>query len=319
MIKTFKSVKEVIENNIALMAFSKGKESVENPISFKKYYGVANVKLLTVNPNAKELAELYGREVGDKGPEYLTTDENGVKKLRLDFYVKTDERHTDADGKPLDIISKYTLFLSGAERWKSDRTKVQVIDKYGRTAWVTPEQYAKHEIPVYTNGPANIDADYRAAYIGEEDLTNLFITHLNIASCMKYVDGKWVMEDASKLADCEARFNLDDIKTLTETGNVAKLREYISYQPLNTIKVVFFIKNVNDKQYMNIMTSPIWKGEYKQTSKIEATLKSLQEQGKMSNGEYNLGALKEYVVTSTQFVATSDNVNPQSADEELPF
>lgn len=60
-----------------------------------------------------------------------------------------------------------------------------MIDKYGRATWVTPEQLKGHVIPLDKNGnPLQIDADYRPAYEGEENLTNFIKAYLNIPNPM---------------------------------------------------------------------------------------------------------------------------------------
>lgn len=180
------------------MAFGNGQISSEGS-SIKRYIGVASVAVLAINPLKEELEKLYNRTL-ENAPEYLgETEINGTKvpQVRIDFIVKADpEKYLDANNQPLDFVSRVSLFIRKAYRYNRDNTKVQVIDKYGRTAWVTIEQAKAHEVPVYSNGPANIDKDYRPAYVGEEELIKFLIAYLNIPSCQRYVDGKWVMNDA---------------------------------------------------------------------------------------------------------------------------
>ena len=154
------------------MAFGQGQVSTEGG-SIKRYIGVASVFVLGVNPTKAELEKLYNRTIENE-PSYVgETEINGEKvaQVRIDFIVKADpEKYLDSNNQPLDFVSKVSLFIRRAYRYNKDNTKVQVIDKYGRTAWVTVEQAEAHEVPVYSNGPANIDKDYRPAYIGEEAL-----------------------------------------------------------------------------------------------------------------------------------------------------
>ena len=220
------------------MAFGQGQVSSEGG-SIKRYIGVASVFVLAVNPLKEELEKLYGRTL-ENAPEYIGEAEVGdtkVPQIRLDFIVKADpEKYLDAANQPLNFVSKVSLFIRRAYRYNKDNTKVQVIDKYGRTAWVTIEQAEAHEVPVYSNGPANIDKDYRPAYIGEEELIKFLIAYLNIPSCQRYVDGKWVMNDADKLSDSEA--SLEHIEDYFK-GDVSELRTIIGYQPNNKVKVHF--------------------------------------------------------------------------------
>lgn len=294
------------------MAFGQGQISTEGT-SIKRYIGVASVNILAVNPSKAELEKLYGRTL-DNEPEYLGETEingNKVKHVRLDFIVKADpEKYLDGNNQPIDFTTKVSLFLRNAYRYNKDNNKVQVIDKYGRTAWVTVEQAKNKEIPVYSNGPANIDKDYRPAYVGEEDLIKLLIAYLNIPSCQRYIDGKWVMNDADKLPDSEAM--LEHINDYFK-GDISELKTIISYQPNNKVKVLFGVRTTDDnKQYQTAYTRMFLKNGVTDYSKLDKDVKQTQEAGALSTSEFDCTELHEYIVESTNF-ATSNS------DNELPF
>lgn len=281
------------------MAFGQGQVSTEE-VSFKKYIGVASVNVLAVNPTKEKLEEIYGRELS-KAPEYTEeTEINGEKvaKVRIDFVIKADnEKYKDADGKPVELISKISFFLANRYKYNSENTKVQVKDKYGRFAWVTVEQAKNHEIPQYSNGPANIDKGYKPAYDGEEDLINFVKTFLNIPSCQNYIDGKWVMKDADKLADCEA--SLDHISDYFK-GDTSELSTILSYQPTNKVKVLFGIKNSNDgKQFQTVYNKMVLRNNVRDYGKLDANVKETQSRGSMSTSEFDCTDLHEYVVKAT--------------------
>jgi hypothetical protein len=281
------------------MAFGQGQVSTEE-VSFKKYIGVASVNVLAVNPTKEKLEEIYGRELS-KAPEYTEeTEINGEKvaKVRIDFVIKADnEKYKDADGKPVELISKISFFLANRYKYNSENTKVQVKDKYGRFAWVTVEQAKNHEIPQYSNGPANIDKNYKPAYDGEEDLINFVKTFLNIPSCQNYIDGKWVMKDADKLADCEA--SLDHISDYFK-GDTSELSTILSYQPTNKVKVLFGIKNTNDgKQFQTVYNKMVLRNNVRDYGKLDANVKETQSRGSMSTSEFDCTDLHEYVVKAT--------------------
>ena len=285
------------------MAFGQGQVSSEGG-SIKRYIGVASVFVLAVNPLKEELEKLYGRTL-ENAPEYIGEAEVGdtkVPQIRLDFIVKADpEKYLDANNQPLNFVSKVSLFIRRAYRYNKDNTKVQVIDKYGRTAWVTIEQAKAHEVPVYSNGPANIDKDYRPAYVGEEELIKFLIAYLNIPSCQRYVDGKWVMNDADKLSDSEA--SLEHIEDYFK-GDVSELRTIIGYQPNNKVKVLFGIRNTDDnKQYQTVYTRMFLKNGVSDYSKLDKDVKQTQESGAMSSSEFDCTELHEYVVESTDLAA----------------
>ena len=141
------------KTNKLLMAFASGSESTEE-LSFKRYIGIAPVSVLAVNPTKSELEAIYGRTL-EKDVEYITdVERDGVKtkQVRIDFIIATDPIKSG-----IELKTKMSFFVRGDFNYNKDASKVQVIDKFGRTAWVTVEQAKNHEIPIYSNGPANLD------------------------------------------------------------------------------------------------------------------------------------------------------------------
>ena len=193
------------------MAFGKGKESTSG-VDFKRYTGVGSVFVKGINPNKEELEKFFGREI-ENAPEYNTNTEmqgENVQQARIDFLVEASpDKYEDRAGNPVELKTRLTFFLRKIYR-TSREGKVQVIDKYGRTAWATSEEVRNKQIPMYSNGkPANLDADYRPAYSGEEDLVKFLIAYLGIPNCQTYNrDTKeWKYLPADQLADCEARLS----------------------------------------------------------------------------------------------------------------
>lgn len=303
------------------MAFGQGQVSSEGG-SIKRYIGVASVFVLGVNPLKEELEKFYGRTL-DQEPEYIGEVEVGdtkVPQVRLDFIVKADpEKYLDANNQPLNFVSRVSLFIRKAYRYNKDNTKVQVIDKYGRTAWVTVEQAKAHEVPVYSNGPANIDKDYRPAYVGEEELIKFLIAYLNIPPCQRYVNGAWVMNEADKLSDSEAQ--LEHIEDYFK-GDFSELKTIIGYQPNNKVKVLFGVRTSDEnKQYQTTYTRMFLKNGVSDYSKLDKDVKQTQESGALSASEFDCVELHEYVVEGTNFAPT-DNGNmpfPPSSGTTTPW
>lgn len=291
----------------AFMAFSKGNVSSEGN-SVKRYVGVGSVFVLAVNPNKAELEKLYNTQI-ENDPEYLGEvevgeDKHKVQNARLDFIVKTDAEKCGG----IEFTTKVAFFIRKEYRYNRDQTKVQVIDKYGRTAWVTVEQAKNHEIPVYKNGPANIDKDYRPAYVGEEDLTNFIKAYLNIPNVMKYVNNTWVMVD--KPEDCEAR--LENIAEYFK-GNFKELRDVIALQPNNKVKVLFGVRTTDDnKQYQAVYNQMFLKNNITDYSKLDADLQERKAAGAYPTTEFTVGDLKEYDVEST-------DLSNSGAAGDMPF
>ena len=283
------------------MAFGKGNESTEG-IQITRYTGVASVLVKGVNPTKEELEKFYGRDI-ENAPEYIGVAEvNGeqVPQVRLDFLVEADpDKYKNAEGQPIGLKSRVTLFLRKANR-VSSAGKMQIIDKYGRTAWATPQEIEARQIPVYGNGkPANIDADYSLAYNGEEDLIKFLIAYLNIPSCQRYVNGKWVMNDATKLPDSEAM--LDHIDDYFK-GDVKELKNILSYQPNNKVKVLFGVRTAEDgRQYQTVYTRMFLKNNVTDYSRLDREVQETKASGALSTSEFDVTELHEYVVTPTDF------------------
>lgn len=297
------------------MAFAKGQESTEGTI-VKRYTGVAPCFVVGVNPNKDELEKIYGTTL-DAVPEYrgsVDVDGKKVETVRIDFIVKTDS----AKSNGIEMTTKVALFLRKEYRFNKDKTKVQVIDKYGRTAWVTIEQAKAKEIPVYANGPANLDADYRPCFVGEEELTNFIKAYLNIPNVMKYVDKKWVMVDNPE--DCVAR--LDNIEKYF-SGDYSELREVINLQPNNKVKLLFGVKtNDEGKQYQAVFTQMFMKNGVNDYSRLAKELEDRKAAGAYPTTEFFIGDLKEYTTESTDFSASTVDINPfatNAMEDENPF
>lgn len=289
------------------MAFSKGNVSSEGN-SVKRYVGVGSVFVLAVNPNKTVLEKLYNTQL-ENDPEYLGEvevgeDKHKVQNVRIDFIVKTDAEKCGG----IEFITKVAFFLRKEYRYNRDKTKVQVIDKYGRTAWVTIEQAKAHEIPVYKNGPANIDKGYRPAYHGEEELTNFIKAYLNIPNVMKYVNNTWVMVDNPE--DCEAR--LDNIDEYFK-GNFKELREAIALQPDNKVKVLFGVRTTDDnKLYQAVYNQMFLKNNITDYSKLDENLQERKAAGAYPTTEFVVGDLKEYNVEAT-------DLSNSGASGDMPF
>lgn len=225
---------------------------------FKQYIGVGSFRVLGVNPTKEQLAEFYGREV-QNDPVYLTdkTDEDGkaYKSLRVCFMIEADP--TYEDGKPnktnaaLKEPYKTTInfFLENRYMFNRDKTKVQVIDKYARTAWVPVEQAKNHQIPVYANGPARLDADYKPLLRGEDELTQFIINYLNVTPIDTYNKNTGTWNTNPHPEDCEA--NLYKILNYFK-GDISELAGYCKLIPTNRVKVLLGVRTDSEGKQHNV-------------------------------------------------------------------
>ena len=287
------------------MAIAKGNETKE--VSFKRYTGIGNVNVLAINPTKAELAKL-GREVEEE-PVYVT-EKDGVKTVRVTVYVKPIE---------IDEILTMSFFIRNQRFASKDKGTFQVIDSYGRTAWVTEEQLKNHDIPVYSNGnAASIANNYRPAFSGEDNFTQFVKTYLGIPNLTAYVDGQWVPNPKVTPADCEVRFDHVD---RWFNNDIKEAKDAFAYQPNNTIQVLFGVRTDDqNREFQTFFIDKFFRGNKTTDGKYqsEGFAKELEKintnpatSGRYANTEFTFGPLKEYSPTATNFEAeettTPDN------------
>lgn len=311
-------------NNSYCFAIAKGKESTEGT-EVKRYIGIAPCFIQAVNPDKLTLEKIYDRTLEEE-PNYVgevDVDGEKVKNVRITFLAKPNPNIVGIDTAPISV----SLFVQNRYRYNRDKTKVQVIDKYGRTAWVTIEQAKNKEIPMYSNGQlANLDKDYRPCYVGEEDLTNFIKAYLNIPDVMKYNSNerKWYLVENPEESECR----LDSIASYFN-GNIKEIKDAIALQPTNKIKILFGIRTGNEgRQYQSAYTNMFLKNSVSDYNKIAKDLKERKDAGAYSTTEFEVCDFKEYEVKSTTFEDnnTAAPTNPFSSpfettnsNSDLPF
>lgn len=286
----------------ANMAFSKGVATSDNT-NFKRYIGIGKVRVVAVNPTAEEIKAIYDRsEVGEE-PTYLSEYE-GTPTCRIHFIVKT----VAEDNNGIDTTNTLRFSLRDEYRFNSDKSKVQVIDDYGRTAWAVvnrditfnpsnPKQFKVLGVPVYANGPADIAAKFRPMYAGEEALEEFIRTQLNLPMTRRYVNGVWEAKTGDALIDCIGV--LDNIDSYFK-GDFSELKELMTYQPNNAVKLAFGVKTADDgKQYTDFYTGMFLGGNARSTERLAKAIKADKEAGRWPNTEFDVCPLREHTVNAT--------------------
>lgn len=297
------------------MAFGKVNQSVESGVSsVKRFIGVGSSFVLGVNPTKAEMEKIYEREIENE-PEYIgKQDSNGkqVDYVRIDFITQVDPEVSEG----IDMKSKVSFFLRKEARINRDATKVQVIDKYGRTCWVTVEQAKAHEIPQYSNGPANIDKDYRAALVGEEELTNFIKAYLGIGNVMDYKNGVWVIKDNPEDYECR----LDNVQEYFK-GNVKEIKDAIALMPKNKVKILYGVRTADDgKMYQSAYTQMVLRNGTSNFDKLAKDVTERKQAGAYPTTEFKICAIKEYEVDTTSFDTPSqDIVEDPFTSSPMPF
>lgn len=306
------------------MAFGKINETHDG-VAFKRYYGIAPVKVLAVNPSTDELNKLGFNTTTPV--EYNTKTDDGIDQVRIDFIVETIA--DKCNGISTKFRVPFTLRKKAVKGSQSG--KYQIMDIYGRTAWATKEDIDAKRIPQYTNGPANISANYSVLCEGEESLTTFIRTYLGIPNVTKFINGAPAgMIDNP--ADAEGK--LDCVKDYF-SGNFSELKEIIKLAPNNWIKILVGVRTTEDnKQYQTVFTRGFVSGgsnNYNRLSKILQENLSLGRYGDTYFGPIIdntvlLSELKEYEVNAS--VVTPNNKpipdtmpfdNEANADDEMPF
>lgn len=299
------------------MAISKGNESKEAQ-EFKRYSGVAPVYIKAVNPNKKEHEALFNTTL-DEAPKYVDTkeDQNGntYKNARIAIVLQPDAEKIGFE-MPLQTMA---LFLQDRPRVGATSGKTQVIDKYGRTAWVTEDELAAHAIPIYSNGPADLDKDYRPAYVGEEELMEFVKAYLCIPSITMWDNEtrKMVPNTKVKPEECECRFdNLDKIFK----GDFTEIEDALGFQPTNKVKVLFGVRTdlESGRLYQTVYTKKFLRNSATNFSsldkEIQEMIKNANANGRVLNTEYDVAPIHEYVVTPTTFQPSENGIS-----SDMPF
>ena len=177
---------------------------------------------------------------------------------------------------------------------------MQVIDKYGRTAWATIEEINNKLVPTYSTGnKAAIDPNYRPLYAGEEELVKFLINYLGIpATFKKTSEGLYITKSPEELKECEA--SLEKIEQYFK-GDISEIKNIIKIQPENKVKVMFGVRSADDKQYQAIYTRETLKSGATNYDKIAKSLKDAKDNGAFADTEFEACDIKKYVVNATTF------------------
>lgn len=224
---------------VVLMAIASGSETTENTgSSVKLITGIAPLKVLAVNPTKKELEAIYGREM-EKEPEYLSADEKGVKKLRVDFIVQTaigDKPFCDEE-----VITRVSFFLEDRPAMTSGGDKVYVLNLYGESACIPLENAKANTVP--DNMAWYNTTKMRPAYKGEVELVDFLKAYINIPN-RAFKDK--VIPDVSK-----AEIQLENIKKYFASGDISEFKNAVKVKiPTNKVLLAGGVRVTEDnKQY----------------------------------------------------------------------
>ena len=269
--------KNKIQMPLFNMAFAKRQEVKDAP-TFDKYIGVALCHLEAVNPTAEELSKILGREstVSEATSKVEVNAIDGTKKEGKQVMLSFWFSFQNGDEK---VFINHKVYLKSGVRFKTDKSKIQIVDGYGRFAWATIDEYKGNVIPMYTDKntgqlkPANICKKYRAALDGEEELITAIIALLGLNKPSKKVGDTFVSltdEELEQRADEFAcGFEAEDIRKILE-GNVKPIRDAINER--NEVKVILGVSHKESGDWQDTYKY-IYKKNYNLISKVEADIK----------------------------------------------
>lgn len=289
--------------------------------SYKIYQGAAPVKIVAVNPTAEELQTILGRE---RNVNPYITDNNGVKRIRLDFWFRTD-----AEKCGFDIISSFSIFCEDRPMLNSAGTKYKIVDKYGRTAWGTVEEVKAGQVPMYVNKTSNtsfaagISTGYHIMRPGEENLLALFRNLFCIGRPDKWNETTNRYELRS---DCDNYvLNFTNIKDWF-TGDISEIREAIKVK--NNVGVVLSKRDgAEGKMFQTAYNRGFyWDAapfgvRHFTLNALEKDLKAQDNNEEYLNSRNELDFAKELVVepSAAPEPAPMKMPEPTLAEDDLPF
>lgn len=291
------------------MALGKAQESVEGP-SIKRYIGATPVFVKCVNPSKEERNKLLGAEI-ESEPVYLDeleVDGKKIPQLRVTFYVQPVEE---------EVIIPVTFFLRKEHRFNGDKTKVQVIDKYGYSGWATQEQLKNHgQLKSSSGKNLRITTSYRPAYNGEIQLMEFIKAYLNIADYLAYINEDWVSNPKVTASDCECSLDMEALFK----GNFTELFSVPKMMPTNKVKMMFGVRTTEEgKQYQAAYTNKVLKNSARDYSEIDKDLQERKKNGAYQNIEYDVKPFREYAPEPTDFSKEPQSDMPFQEGAESPW
>jgi len=282
------------------MSISTGQETKETQGGARLMTGLVPMMVLAVNPSKKELESIYGRDL-EKEPEYISADEAGVRKLRVDFIMKTVIN--DKMGCKEEIITKVPFFLEDKPAYNSDETKVSMLNLYGESTWI-PLENAKSGVM-----PDNMSwfntTKMRPAYRGEIELVGFLKQYLGIPN-RAFKDK--VIPDITK-----AEIQLEKIKSYF-TGDIKEFVNVVNIRKETNIVVLAGGVRITDdnKQYQAwYLKKPLKYG----TTNLEYIKRDISERQSQMNVDFGPMDLGFRIYSNEPTVINSS----QQANNDDPF
>jgi hypothetical protein len=293
------------QSKVRIFAFSARSIAESNGANFKRYYGFNKFKCVAVNPTAAQISKLLGREDVGQEPNYITQVQTGdvvVPQVRIDFWLQSTTN--------IPMFVRVSYYLVQNAQYDRNKTKVHVIDEFGRDAWPTIEECENHQIPIYKNGPANITNNYKPMFGKEHEFLIGFLKSLLWIPPYQFVKDGQLFTNDPETCKC----SLDKVLSYFK-GDFSELNELVKMHPENEIWALVGVRKADDgnlyqQVFKEAMTS-VRNNNYR--TFINKALKDRKEAGAYANVEFFDGPMKEYEVEETTFAEQNNQEAPKPA------
>lgn len=132
-----------------------------------KFVGFTKVEVAAINPTKSEINKLLGKEDSDndKEIEYLSEDNEGNKKLRMSFWLRSEK---------LDRFFVYSFNLIDKVRMNKAGDKHQYVNSVCDSSWAdSPENLPDFFTSFIEEGESVGEKKVKEAIMGEADLCSL--------------------------------------------------------------------------------------------------------------------------------------------------
>lgn len=132
----------------------------------KLYAGFAEVRVVAINPNRKQLNELLGKEDSNEDKEIDYVDEyQDVPRVRIAVWLQDSQKR----------LYVHSFNILNKERTNKEGNKYQFINSVQSTSWADEEANLQTWFTNFTDKEKNAlgAKTYRKALIGEEELASL--------------------------------------------------------------------------------------------------------------------------------------------------
>lgn len=299
-----------------------GKQS-EEVTEFKRYIGFAPVIVKAVNPTKDELVKL-GINVSEE-PNYISSveiDGKQVKQTRIAIYVQTVENDNN-----IDVISNINFYCTNEYVSNREKTKIQVIDEFGETAWLTKEEFQNKILPVKTR----VHGEFRPAKRGEAELTQFIKYWVGIPDSVEWNNDLSTFQAKSIASEDLDKYKIslswedimsgkcEEIRSLIKQTEEFAEKNNINYK----VKVLFGVRTSDDgHRYQVIYPRAFMRNSSKNYSNFyKRNIEEAMKAGALSNQEFSSLMLHEYVPTKTEITTPETSPIPETTTNlnDLPF